>query len=128
MLIGLLFSIWFIAFSNMVAVITKDQESTIIAANLLQFPLLFLSSAFLPLETLPEWIQTFARFNPVTYGVDGARALMLDQDVMVVLEVSQFGGLWNTVIPAGIVLGALDVVLGGMAVYLLTRATSSSAK
>lgn len=51
MAVGLLFSIWFLAYSNILAVLTKDQESTIIAANLLQFPLLFLSSAFLSRST-----------------------------------------------------------------------------
>ncbi|TKX84331.1 ABC transporter permease, partial [Halorubrum sp. SS5] len=75
--VGILFSLWFVAFSNAVAILTRDQESTIISANLLQFPLLFLSSAFLPLEALPGWIQTFARVNPVTYGVDAARSLMI---------------------------------------------------
>ncbi|MEF8825846.1 MAG: ABC transporter permease, partial [Halapricum sp.] len=43
MAIGIVFSLWFIAFSNTLALITKDQESTIIGANLLQFPLLFVS-------------------------------------------------------------------------------------
>jgi ABC-2 type transport system permease protein len=124
--IGILFSLWFVALSNIAAVVTRDQESTIIGANLLQFPLLFVSSAFLPLGFLPDWIQTVAQFNPVTYGVDGARALMLDQDVMTVLEVSWFSGLWNTVVPAVVILLALDLVLGGVMVYLLDRASSSA--
>ena len=128
MLIGLLFSIWFLAYSNILAVLTKDQESTIIGANLLQFPLLFLSSAFLPLGSLPRWIQVIAAFNPVTYGVDAARALMLDRDVMTVLEVTAFSGIWNTLVPAVVVLVVLDLAFGGVAVYLLTRATSSDAK
>ena len=124
-LVGLLFSLWFISISNTIAVITRDQESTIIAANLVQFPLLFLSSAFLPLEELPGWIQTVARFNPVTYGVDAARALMLDQDVMTVIEVTRFEGLWNTLVPGIGVLVALDLVFGAIAVYMLSGATSS---
>jgi ABC-2 type transport system permease protein len=124
-LVGLLFSLWFISISNTIAVITRDQESTIIAANLVQFPLLFLSSAFLPLEELPGWIQTVARFNPVTYGVDAARALMLDQDVMTVIEVTRFDGLWNTLVPGIGVLVALDLVFGAVAVYMLSGATSS---
>ena len=90
--VGISFSLWFVAFSNALAILTRDQESTIIGANLLQFPLLFLSSAFLPLEALPSWIRTFARFNPVTYGVDAARSLMIDQNVMTVIDVSWFGG------------------------------------
>jgi ABC-2 type transport system permease protein len=126
--VGVLFSLWFVSLSNSLAVLTRDQESTIIAMNLLQFPLLFLSSAFLPLDSLPEWIQTFARYNPVTYGVDAARALMLDADVMTVLDVAAFSEVWNTLVPALAVLGALDLGLGAIAVYLLGRASSASAR
>jgi ABC-2 type transport system permease protein len=126
--IGILFSLWFVAFSNALAILTRDQESTIIGANLLQFPLLFLSSAFLPLAALPEWIQTFARINPVTYGVDAARSLMIARDVMTVIEVSWFGGPLDGVVPGVAVLAALDLVLGGIAVFLLSRASSSDVR
>ncbi|WP_436934745.1 ABC transporter permease [Halovenus marina] len=126
--IGVLFSLWFVAFSNALAILTRDQESTIIGANLLQFPLLFLSSAFLPLAALPDWIQTFARFNPVTYGVDAARSVMVDQDVMTVIDVSWFGGTLDGVVPGVAVLIGLDLLLGGIAVYLLSRASSSDVK
>ncbi|WP_227375077.1 ABC transporter permease [Haladaptatus halobius] len=126
--VGILFSLWFISLSNSLAVLTKDQESTIIGANLLQFPLLFVSTAFLPLEALPEWIQTVARFNPITYGVDAARAIMLDADVMTVVQVTRFDGLWNALVPAFVVLVALDLVLGSVAVYLLQRASSSNVR
>ena len=123
--VGILFAIWFMSFSNIVAVITRDQESTIIGANLLQFPLLFVSTAFLPLEALPNWIQTVATFNPVTYGVDAARAIILNQDVMTVLEVTGFGGIWNTLVPALAILLVLDIVFGTLAVIMLRRATSA---
>jgi len=126
--VGILFSLWFVAFSNTLAILTRDQESTIIGANLLQFPLLFLSSAFLPLEALPGWIQTFARFNPVTYGVDAARSLIIDRDVMTVIDVSWFGGTLDGVVPGVAVLIGLDLLLGGIAVYLLSRASSSDVK
>ncbi|MCU4753141.1 ABC transporter permease [Halobacteria archaeon AArc-curdl1] len=128
MAVGIIFSFWFIAFSNMLAVLTRDQESTIIGANILQFPLLFLSSAFLPLEVLPNWIQLFARINPVTYGVDAARAIMLDEDVMTVLEVTAFDGALNTIVPAVAVLVSLGLVFGAGAVYLLSRASSSDVR
>ncbi|WP_313693914.1 ABC transporter permease [Halorarum halobium] len=123
--VGIVFSVWFTAFSNITALLTRDQESTIIAVNLLQFPLLFLSSAFLPLDILPGWVRTVAALNPITYGVDAARALMFGQDVMTVIEVTVFGGMWNTLVPALAVLGALDLVLGAVAVYFLNRASSS---
>ena len=126
--IGILFALWFVALSNALAVLTRDQESTIIGANLLQFPLLFLSSAFLPLAALPEWIQTVAMVNPVTYGVDAARALMLDRDVMTVIEVTAFDGALNSVLPGVAVLLALALGLGAVTVTLLTRATSSDVR
>ena len=123
--VGVLFSLWFVAFSNSLAVLTRDQESTIIGGNVLQFPLLFLSSAFLPVESLPGWIQTFARLNPVTYGVDAARSLMLDRDVMTAIEVSRFEGAMNTLVPGVAVLLGLALALGAVAVVLLSRASSS---
>lgn len=125
-LVGIVFALWFTAYSNIVAVLTRDQESTILGANLLQFPLLFVSSAFLPIEVLPGWIQTIAAVNPVTYGADAARAIVLDQDVMQVLEVTGFGGIWNTIVPAVAVLLAVDVLLGGVAVYMLHRASKAA--
>jgi len=124
--VGVLFSFWFIALSNTIAVITKDQESTIIGANLLQFPLLFVSTAFLPLAVLPGWIQVVARFNPVTYGVDAARAIMLGRDVMTVIEVTAFGGVYDTLVPALTVLLALALAFGSVAVYMLQRASSAN--
>lgn len=124
--VAIVFSLWFVALSNTFAIVTQDQESTIIGANLLLFPLLFVSSAFLPLETLPDWIQTVAAFNPVTYGVDAARAIILDANVMEVWTVTAFDGLWNTLVPALGVLLVLDLLLGGLAVYLINQASSSN--
>ena len=40
------------------------------------FPLLILSGMMLPLESGPGWMQTAARFNPLTYIVDAERALL----------------------------------------------------
>jgi len=127
-LVGIVFSVWFTAFSNVTALITRDTESTIIAVNLLQFPLLFLSSAFLPIDVLPKWIQVIATVNPITYGVDAARALMFGRDVMTVIDVTGFGGMWNTLVPALGILLVLDLVLGAIAVRFLNRASSSDVR
>lgn len=123
--VTIVFAIWFTAFSNIVALVTRDQESTIIGANLLQFPLLFVSSAFLPVEVLPGWVQAVATVNPITYGVDAARALMLGQDVLSVIDVTTFSGIWNTLVPALVILLVLDLVLGAIAVRYLNQASSS---
>lgn len=41
------------------------------------FPLTFASSAFVPPETMPSWLQGFADVNPITIVVDAMRALAL---------------------------------------------------
>ncbi|WP_232700852.1 ABC transporter permease [Halobacterium wangiae] len=118
----------FMAYSNIVALVTRDREATIMIANLLTFPLLFVSSAFVPLNVLPNWIQTVAMVNPITYGVDAIRALVLGQDVLSVFNVTTFGGLWNTLVPALAVLLAFFLVLGSVAVSLLNHASNAEVK
>lgn len=121
----IVFSLCFTAFSNIVAFVTQDSEATTIWTNLLPYPLLFTSSAFLPISVLPKWMQVVATVNPITYGVDAVRALMLGKDVLTVIDVTAFSGIWNTIIPAVVVLGVLDLVLGAIAVIMLGRVSSS---
>lgn len=123
--ITIVFSLWFMAFSNIAALVTKKATSTAMWAYLLQFPLLFASSAFVPISALPEWMQVVATVNPVTYGVDAVRALMLGQDVHTVIDVTVFSGIWNTIVPAVVVLGVFNLVFGGIVVVLLRRVSSS---
>ncbi|GGN95550.1 ABC transporter permease [Haloarcula pellucida] len=123
-LVTVIFGGAFMAYSNIVALVSRDQEATIMFTNLLTFPLVFVSSAFLPLSVLPGWIRTVAVFNPITYGVDSVRAIMLGQDVMTVFEMTAFGGIWNTVVPAVVILVGFNVLLGSIAIRLLRRAAS----
>ena len=44
---------------------------------LLVFPLTFVSSAYVPVATLPSWLRVIAEHQPVTYMVDSVRALTL---------------------------------------------------
>jgi ABC-2 type transport system permease protein len=41
------------------------------------FPLMFASSAFVPIAVLPPWMQTIATVNPLTYAIDAARGWAL---------------------------------------------------
>jgi ABC-2 type transport system permease protein len=43
---------------------------------MVMFPLAFLSNAFVPVDTLPGWLQTVTRVNPVSYVVSALRDLM----------------------------------------------------
>ena len=42
---------------------------------LILFPLTFLSNAFVPVETLPGWLQVFVQFNPISHLVTAVREL-----------------------------------------------------
>ncbi len=44
---------------------------------LLNLPLLFLSNALYPLESLPTWMRIGALINPTSYVIDGVRQMML---------------------------------------------------
>jgi ABC-2 type transport system permease protein len=45
--------------------------------SLMVFPLTFVSSAYVPVDTLPGWMQAFAEHQPITYMVDTVRSLCL---------------------------------------------------
>ena len=125
-LVCLLVGLLFMAIANIIAVLTRDEEALNAASLLFTFPLLFLSPAFLPLSSLSSSVETVATINPVTYGVDAVRALVLGRDVMTVVSVSRFGGVYDTLIPAVAVLVAANLICGAVAVALLARASSSS--
>jgi ABC-2 type transport system permease protein len=45
---------------------------------MVMFPLTFLSNAFVPAQTLPGWLQTFVKINPVSHVVSAVRDLFND--------------------------------------------------
>jgi ABC-2 type transport system permease protein/oleandomycin transport system permease protein len=67
------------AFSWMYAAIglaTKDPETAQIAGILPFFVLMFASNAIVPVETMPDWLQSFARNQPLSVTVSAVRALL----------------------------------------------------
>jgi ABC-2 type transport system permease protein len=46
---------------------------------IVMFPLMFASSAYVPVGAMPGWIGTVSTVNPVTYAIDATRALCLDK-------------------------------------------------
>jgi len=55
------------------------QHGTFFAvAGFVTLPLLFMSSAFVPLEAMPLWMEVVARVNPLTYAIEAMRTLVLD--------------------------------------------------
>jgi ABC-2 type transport system permease protein len=49
--------------------------------SMIVFPLTFVSSAYVAVETLPGWMQTFARNQPITAMIDAVRAWFVEDPV-----------------------------------------------
>jgi ABC-2 type transport system permease protein len=75
-LIAVLFGIAWAGISNVVALRTRNAELTMLIGILITFPILFLSTGFMPSALLPSWLDTVATFNPITYLVAALRALV----------------------------------------------------
>lgn len=58
-----------------IGLLIKDPETAQMAGFLPLFPLTFASSAFVPVQTMPSWLQDFATYQPVSVTVNAARAL-----------------------------------------------------
>lgn len=58
----------------------KDADGAQAAANAVMFPMMFLSGTFFALETMPDFLQSFARFLPLYYVNEGMRAAMITLD------------------------------------------------
>jgi ABC-2 type transport system permease protein/oleandomycin transport system permease protein len=65
---------WPMAFIGITA---RTTESVNTLGFMIILPLTFASSAFVPTETMPGWLQAFAEVNPVTQVINAARGLML---------------------------------------------------
>lgn len=65
----------FLAFGFTVAGWAKDENQAAPIANLISFPMLFLSGTFIPRETLPHWLQVVTGFFPLTYLADAMRSV-----------------------------------------------------
>ena len=73
LLFGYAFS-WVFAFIGLSA--SSPEASNAYGFTIL-FPLTFVSSAFVPVESMPGWLQPVAEHNPFTTMVDAARALFV---------------------------------------------------
>jgi ABC-2 type transport system permease protein/oleandomycin transport system permease protein len=73
LLVGVAFS-WANA---LIGLLVRNAEASGLAGLLVVIPLVFTSSTFAPVATMPGWLQAFAEVNPITVTVDALRALTL---------------------------------------------------
>jgi ABC-2 type transport system permease protein/oleandomycin transport system permease protein len=60
-----------------VGLIAPNSETAQVMSFPLLFPLTFASSAFVPVRSMPTWLQGFANHQPVSVIVNACRALMI---------------------------------------------------
>lgn len=103
-LLILLFGIALTWVGVFIGISVKDVETAQVAGFVWVFPLVFASSLYVPIESMPAWLQVFAKINPVTPMVDTIRALSLGTAVS--------SSLWKILAwDAGIVLVFLPLAL-----------------
>lgn len=109
-LLAVLFGYSFSWIAATIGLAVRDPETAQAATFVWVFPLVFASSAFVPIATFPSWLQTFARINPVTIVVNTMRALILGTPLQ--------PWLWQSFLWIGVIL----VVFVPLAVSLYRRA------
>ena len=77
MILGVAFGVTICTVSAYVGLAIKDEESVGSFGLVWLFPLTFVSAAFVPVQSMPGWLQAFASNQPVTIVIDEMRALAL---------------------------------------------------
>ncbi|MFJ4219817.1 ABC transporter permease [Curtobacterium luteum] len=83
---------WIFAYFGVIA---RTASSVSGIANLVLFPLTFLSNAFVPVDTLPSWLRWFTEVNPVSHLITAVRELVNHGAVT--------GDLWISLLGAAVI-------------------------
>src|SRR3989344_5323168 len=78
---AVLFGFAFSWLSATIGLLVKEIEAAQVAGFIWVFPLVFASSIFVPVESMPDWLEAFAKHSPITVTVNTVRALALDLPV-----------------------------------------------
>ena len=65
----------------LISSLMKTTESFGLVMQVLIFPMFFISGAFFPLTAVPSWMLALSYVNPLTYGVDAMRQIILGNQV-----------------------------------------------
>ena len=68
---------FFTGLSMIIASIVKTRERFMGIGQVITQPLFFASNAIYPISIMPSWLQFIATINPLSYMVDGLRALLV---------------------------------------------------
>ena len=76
-LIGAFWGLAFTGFPYAIALKTANPAA-VASSFILFFPFAFLTSSTVPLDALTGWLREIARYNPITYVLEGMRSLSGD--------------------------------------------------
>lgn len=68
---------FFTGLSMIIASLVKTRERFMGIGQVITLPLFFASNAIYPIAIMPAWLQFVATINPLSYMVDGLRALLV---------------------------------------------------
>ncbi|WP_319540299.1 ABC transporter permease [uncultured Methanospirillum sp.] len=93
------------------ASLMKSFEGFGLIQTFINMPMFFLSGALFPLNNVPQWLQVVSLVNPLTYGVDALRTVMIGQS-------------WTGIAPISVdiaVLLVFDVVMFTVGTWAFSR-------
>lgn len=67
----------FLGIGYAIAAISRNVEMAAVFGNAISFPMLFLSGVFIPVSSMPSWLQPVAYILPLRYLVDALRKPMM---------------------------------------------------
>ena len=78
LLLMLLVALLFTALGTMIASLLEDMQGFQLIINFLVMPLFFLSGAIFPLTGLPKALTIISSLDPLAYGIDAFRAVLIN--------------------------------------------------
>ena len=92
----------FCLISAFIGLAVGNVETAQVAGFIWVFPLVFASSIFVPVSTMPDWLQAFAKVSPITVTVDAVRHLALGGDVALVAPALWMAGILLVFVPLAV--------------------------
>jgi ABC-2 type transport system permease protein/oleandomycin transport system permease protein len=84
--------------SAFIGLAVKDEEAVQAFGLIWVFPLTFVSSAFVSIQSMPSWLQGFARHQPFTEVINALRILALGNKVQAIVGQSLSSALWQSLV------------------------------
>jgi len=99
------------AMGIMLASVIKSMQAFQVITNFLLMPMFFLSGALFPLNSTVKWMNVVSKINPLSYGIDAMRTVILNNPVL------QLYPLWLDIV----VLISVTIIVSVLGSILFSR-------